>query len=240
MLNHHRLVPTGHGEDFTGSVVMTAIDVDAVPTLTFLLDEGYGKVDYHNDAEQPRVLVLRTASGDSCPHCAARCSSPDELQKLLGFCRRWSEGGVPRVRVAEETDALVELLNCINSVDRTALFVAATSTSESLDDRNTKTSLLLDAGGKLFGTTPFLVANSSSTMVLSEEGQQCLSLWLSECAEERKDEITIFCIEYFAIVGSAHLEFEWHCSYEVVNILASSVHTADVMSLLLSLPFDDS
>ncbi|KAJ8576356.1 hypothetical protein ON010_g2853 [Phytophthora cinnamomi] len=204
MLNHHRLVPTGHGEDFTGSVVMTAIDVDAVPTLTFLLDEGYGKVDYHNDAGETVLhRTLLKPSGDSCPHCAARCSSPDELQKLLGFCRRWSEGGVPRVRVAEETDALVELLNCINSVDRTALFVAATSTSESLDDRNTKTSLLLDAGGKLFGTTPFLVANSSSTMVLSEEGQQCLSLWLSECAEERKDEITIFCIdEYSGVVGA--------------------------------------
>lgn len=65
-----------------------------------------------------------------------------------------------------------------------------------------KATLFLDAGGKLLGTSPFLVAKASSTVVLSKEVCQCLSMWLSECAEHHLYDIDKFCVEYLMTVGS--------------------------------------
>ncbi|GMF52408.1 unnamed protein product [Phytophthora fragariaefolia] len=259
MLNHHQLVATHQGEDFAGSVLMTAVDEGALPTVKLLLEEGYVRVDYQNavgETAMHRALfkckpeitallrsleepfgwaLLGTTSGESCLHYAARYSSSNELGPLLDFYRHWSR---EESLDAGESNAFAELIRRVDSTTSTPLFVAATSMANSPDDRITKTRLLLDAGGKLLGASPFLVAKSSSSMVLSEEVQQCLGLWSRECAEDSLDDVTRFCLKYLVIVESAHLESSGHYNYEVVNTFVSSVHSADSMPLLLSLPFD--
>ncbi|KAF4043220.1 hypothetical protein GN244_ATG04428 [Phytophthora infestans] len=74
-------------------------------------------------------------------------------------------------------------------------------------------------------------------MALSDEVQTCLSLWLSECAETRLDEVTRFCMEFWAIVYSLHHPLQ-EISHEVLGVMLASGQAVDTIPLLLSLPFD--
>ncbi|KAG7379453.1 hypothetical protein PHYPSEUDO_008558 [Phytophthora pseudosyringae] len=258
VLNHHQLVPTDKGEPFAGHVLMVAVDTGALPVVKFLLDEEYVSVDYqngtgetamhrallqHRDAvtellravdDRASAAVLRTRFDESCLHYAARYSNPAELQRLLGFCRQQGES------VGEE--GLAALLNSVNAAGSTALFLAATSQSDSLGDRTAKTRLMLEAGAKLLGSSPFLETTSgggSSTaiMVLSTEAQVCLRSWLSECAESRFDDVTKFCMEYLAIIYSLHHP-RLQVNHEVLGVMLSTGQAVDTACLLLLLPFD--
>ncbi|KAL4159338.1 hypothetical protein PRNP1_005098 [Phytophthora ramorum] len=256
VLNHHQLVPT-QGEDFAGSVLMTAADEGALPIVRFLLEEGYTSVDHQSSIgetamhraltnkraavteflrafdEQARVLLLRTRADESCLHYAARYSSPDELRRLLGFYGRWRSGA--DVPLLEDDDVVMSLLNDVNSGGYTALFLAATSKSE---DRSAKTRLMLDAGAKLLGGSPFLeIASDRTTMTLSADVQKCLSLWLSECADSRLDVATKFCMKYLAIISSLH-HLQLQVNHKVLEVLVSSGQAVDMTPLLLLLPFD--
>ncbi|KAG3069489.1 hypothetical protein PI124_g21500 [Phytophthora idaei] len=252
ILNHHVWVVTAEGEEFAGSVLMTAVDEGVRPIVKFLVEEEYtttlhqnvrGETPMHRALltrkaavakllrsfhEQARVLALHTASGESCLHYAARYSTPEELHCLLRFYRR------------DETQGeVLALWNSVNSAGRTALFLAATSRSDSLDNRNAKTRLMVRVGAKLLGSSPFLetVADQRSIMALSVEVQTCLSLWLSECAETRFNEATQFCMEFLAIVYSLpHPRLQMN--HEVIGVMLSSGQAVDTISLLLLLPFD--
>ncbi|KAG6946855.1 hypothetical protein JG687_00016491 [Phytophthora cactorum] len=252
ILNHHVWVVTGEGEEFAGSVLMTAVDEGVRPIVKFLVEEEYtttlhqnvrGETPMHRALltrkvavakllrsldEQARVLAVHTASGESCLHYAARYSTPEELHCLLRFYRR-----------DEPEGEILALWNSVNSAGRTALFLAATSRSDSLDNRNAKTRLMVRVGAKLLGSSPFLetVADQRSIMALSVEVQTCLSLWLSECAETRFNEATQFCMEFLAIVYSLpHPRLQMN--HEVIGVMLSSGQVVDTVSLLLLLPFD--
>ncbi|ETM44212.1 hypothetical protein L914_10532 [Phytophthora nicotianae] len=249
ILNHHRQVVTTEGEEFAGSVLMTAVDEDALPVVKFLLEEDYATTMHQNGSgqtpmhralftrkasvaellrtsdDQARVLTLNTASGESCLHYAARYSTSEELHCLLRFYRRG--------------ECEIAQWNSVNSAGRTALFLAATSTSDSLDDRNAKTQLMRRVGAKLLGSSPFLeaVADQSSIVTFSVEVQSCLSLWLSECAGTRFDEVTKFCMNFLAIVFSLHHP-RLQMNPEVLGVMLSSGQVVDTAPLLLLLPFD--
>ncbi|KAJ8561496.1 hypothetical protein ON010_g8185 [Phytophthora cinnamomi] len=115
IINHHHFVPMDGGEDFSGSVLVSAIDQGALSVVAFLLDEAYVEVGYQSANgetamhramlksrpevaerlrtldDQGQALSLRTVTGESCFHYAARYSPPDELQHLLEFYRQWHE-----------------------------------------------------------------------------------------------------------------------------------------------------
>ncbi|KAF4043219.1 hypothetical protein GN244_ATG04427 [Phytophthora infestans] len=148
---------------------MTAVDEGALPTVKFLLEEEYATTAHQNckgetpmhqailkrksavakllrsSDEQTQVLTLNTTSGESCLHYAARYFTPEELHCLLRFYQRHEGvGGEGRA-----------LWNSANSAGTTALFLVATSASDSLDDRNAKTRLMFRADAKLLGSHPF-------------------------------------------------------------------------------------
>lgn len=187
--------------------------------------------------EQTELFALHTVDGESCFHYAARYSSPDELQLPLACYRRWHDekalGGGGGAEECEDTT--MAILNNLNSTGSTALFLAATSTTYSLDDRNAKAELLLDAGAKLLGRSPFL--ELSSSLVLSTEVQQCSSLWLTECAGPSLQHVTKFCIKYLAIISASEYT-QLGVSHEVLGVLLSSGYTVDTVPLLILLPFD--
>jgi hypothetical protein len=261
MLNHHRLVPTDQGEDFAGSVLMAAIDEGALPVVEFLLEEGHVDVDHRNTHgetpmhrallkqradvteflrafdEHGRALLLSTTTDESCLHYAARYALPEEVNRLLGSYRQWQDDR--GCGVDENPEAATQLLNSVNSTRSTAVFLAATSDSDSVETRDSKTRLMLEAGARLLGSSPFLelTAPQQPIMALTAEVQSCLCVWLSECARTCLGDVTKFCVEYLAIISAPH-EHQLPVSHDVLGVLLSSGQAVDVAPLLLLLPFD--
>ncbi|GMF52409.1 unnamed protein product [Phytophthora fragariaefolia] len=251
LLNHHQLVVTPRGEDFAGFVFLTATDNAALSVMGFLLEEGYVSVSYQNVMgetamhrsllkqksavteflrrvdDQTELLALRTVVGESCFHYAAQYSSSDELYLLLDSRSRWHDQETLGENHGEE--AAVALLNNVSSSGRTALFLAVTSTSDSVGIRNAKARLLLDAGAKILGGDPFITAagersHYSPVLVLSTEVQHCLCLWLSEFD---LDVVTKFCVRYFAIISSFRLDVD----HKALGVLLSSKYAVDAVPL---------
>ncbi|GMF66462.1 unnamed protein product [Phytophthora lilii] len=268
ILNHHQCVTTDEGDDFAGSVLMSAVDGGALPVVKFLLLEGYVGVEYQNRHgetamhrallqkrgdvtellrtvdEEARSLVLTTTTNESCLHYAAQYSLSEELQRLLDFYGQRRSG---ELAGEEEPSGLREegvavLLNGVNSTSHTALFLAATSTLDSLDVRNSKTQLMLNAGVKMLGSSPFIEATFEqmprlSVILFSTEVQRCLCLWLSECAVYSLNGVTKFCVDYLSIISSLHHP-QLGIRHQALGVLLSSGQAVDTAPLMVLLPFD--
>jgi hypothetical protein len=252
-LNHHRLVPTREGEDFAGSVLLTAIDEGASSIVEFLLREGYVDADYQNKQgetpmhrallkqradltavlhafdQQDRALLLSTTQGESCLHYAARYSNPKELRRLLYFYRYRRTTAEPG---EEKAERVTSLLNRRNAAGRTTLLLAATCQTSSVAGRWEKMRVMLNAGAKLLGGSPLVTVSPSALASFSDEVHACLSTCLQQCVENDMEGVKRFCVEYLEIIWKKS-----RARLVTVSVLVSALHPVDAVPLLLSLPF---
>lgn len=256
LLNHHALVSTASRHNFAGAVLMESVEQDAVDVMQFLLENEYVSVEYQNDGGESALhrvqnvqtlelftrfdvnwtaFRLRTTTGDSCLHCAARLGSHQVLMAFLDQHERM------RSDLADPfTD---NLLMATNAVGATALFQAATNASEELEVRNAKSDLLLAFNASLFPVDeiPWRAHDRDpSVQFFATPVRTCLRLWLQESDDGE------------VVSDLMSLSAEWICcacfsasrsqllSSQLIGLVAFIGFACDVVPLLVELPLDRS
>lgn len=252
ILNHHALVVTALRLDFAGAVLMEAVDRDAITVAQFLLESEYVLAEYQNangetafhDVQSSRAVELlcrfdagwtafrlRTTTGDSCLHYAARLGSHRVLNALLEHHERM------RVHVTDD------LVASVNADGATPLFVAAMNTAIPLKSRDTKTELLLSFNAPLFPADwpPWLISpRSRSRLSLVVPVRACLRVWLLEASNNRmSDELVSLNVKWIASVSFAERQ-SCLLSGELLGLVVFAGYAADLVPLLVELPFEHS
>ncbi|KAE8996685.1 hypothetical protein PR002_g19258 [Phytophthora rubi] len=209
-VNHHQLVATPQGQDFSVSVLFQAVDLEGV--VRFIVDNEYASVTARNAAgETPlhQAIARRSPSvmemladldpeGDSLTAVTTKMETPAHYAAHYGSVREVETLLLCLTRAFGDLEELVELgaANPLNTGDEsgmTSLYVAGTATvstesgeaGRSVEVRDAKVRLLLDHGGQLFppGFLVRVLATSmsrSTHLVLPVQVQHCLGIWLVE------------------------------------------------------------
>ncbi|KAF1779705.1 Ankyrin repeat-containing domain [Phytophthora cactorum] len=225
-LNHHHCVATPHRHDFAEAVLLQAVDTLEEKMVFYILENEYASVAVRNsDGETTfhRAIIKRSSSlmelladfdsaGDNLvattvnsetpTHYAAKYGSHRVVETLLQ-CLTSVFGDLQELGAANP-------LNTVNQQGMTSLYIAATTPSRcNIDlvdlwgiraatnvERNSKTTLLLHHGARLFPLALLVQTTSdSSRMILPLQVQHCLRTWLVEGVwhgsnEEPEDEET--------------------------------------------------
>ncbi|KAG3014195.1 hypothetical protein PC121_g12276 [Phytophthora cactorum] len=225
-LNHHHCVATPHRHDFAEAVLLQAVDTLEEKMVFYILENEYASVAVRNSDGETTFhrailkrssslmelladfdsagdnLVATTVNSETPTHYAAKYGSHRVVETLLQ-CLTSVFGDLQELGAANP-------LNTVNQQGMTSLYIAATTPSRcNIDlvdlwgisaatnvERNSKTTLLLHHGARLFPLAHLVQTTSdSSRMILPLQVQHCLRTWLVEGVwhgsnEEPEDEET--------------------------------------------------
>ncbi|KAE9292806.1 hypothetical protein PF008_g24968 [Phytophthora fragariae] len=207
-VNHHQLVATRQGHDFSVSVLFQAVDLKVEAVVHFIVDNEYASVTARNAAgETPlhRAIVRHSPSvmemlvdldpeGDSLTAVTSKMETPAHYAARYGSAREVETLLLCLTRAFGDLEELVELgaANPLNTGDKsgmTSLYVAGTVSTESgeagrsMEVRDAKVRLLLDHGGQLFPPeflAQTLMSADTRLVVFPRLVKHCLEMWLLE------------------------------------------------------------
>ncbi|KAE9066191.1 hypothetical protein PF005_g27076 [Phytophthora fragariae] len=234
-LNHHQCVATPERQDFSGAVLLQAVDYRAEEAVRYIVENEYasvavcnawGETPMHlaikqrnpplmellNDLDPAGVsLVAVTADFETPAHYAARYGSHREVEILLR-CLTSTFGDL------QELDA-ASLLNAVNVKGVTALYIAGTTATEFDREKAVKVRVLMEHEARLFPAgflaTELTSAGSrtASRVLLPARVQQCLRAWIVEHrsrTDEPEDEEAAHAVDEHDLVEAvAELCMRW-------------------------------